>query len=83
MLTYSIKMVTKDKCIVYSVIQCNITRKVRGRRDIKHIIIAIYMATCPRARACIFHKSLGLMQYLQCTCITHNVKVLKQDNVQH
>ncbi len=25
---------------------------------------AIYMATRPRARACIFHKTLGLMLYL-------------------
>ncbi len=39
-------------------------------RVIKHIaweilvFYAIYMATRPRARACIFHKTLGLMLYL-------------------
>ncbi len=30
---------------------------------------AIYMATRPRARACIFHKTLGLMLYLLHTCM--------------
>ncbi len=37
-------------------------RSLRGRRDIKHIEKS--MATPPRACACIFHKTLGLMLYL-------------------
>ncbi len=48
-----------------------ITRSVRVRRDIKHIIIAREIlvfyniqATRPRACACIFHKTPSLMLYL-------------------
>ncbi len=46
---------------------------VRGRRDIKYGNSRVFMqATRPRARACIFHKTLSLMLYLlhtyvQCT----------------
>ncbi len=34
--------------------------------------IYMYMATRPRARACIFHKTLGLMLYL-----LHNISITK------
>ncbi len=32
--------------------------------SMRNILVAIYMTTRPRARACIFHKTLGLMLYL-------------------
>ncbi len=35
---------------------------------------AIYMATRPRARACIFHKTLGLMLYLLHTAQNSDVE---------
>ncbi len=36
---------------------------------------AIYMATRPRARACIFHKTLGLMLYLLRTCTPCSIQI--------
>ncbi len=35
---------------------------------------AIYMATRPRARACIFHKTLGVMLHTAVTVQTVNIR---------